>query len=455
MERILIVDDDEDFRFTVSNILRDEGYEVIVANNGMRAFKAIKRYSPNIALLDIKLPDMDGMKILEKIKKVNKDLSVIMITAYGGINEAVKAMKLGAFDYIPKPFDNRELIIRIKKAIQAQYINKEVNNLRRLLSEKILAEEVIGESPQIKRVLNQVKIVAPTNLTVIIQGESGTGKELIARMIHQESERKDKPFIAIDCGAIPESLAESELFGYEKGAFTGSDERKEGRFEQANQGTLFLDEITNLSDAIQMKLLRVIEERTLQHLGGKRDIKIDVRIIVATNINLYEAVRNGKFRNDLFHRLNEFYIFLPPLRERKEDIPILAKHFLDKANNELNRKIRGFSADAMKFLHNYHWPGNVRELKNIIKKAVILTDYDISEYVTLANLSPDIIKPKDETNITNNLANGLSFKEITKDFERKLIQKALEKAGYNKTYAAKILKMQRKALYRKIKSLGL
>jgi len=455
MERILIVDDDKDFQFTVSNVLKDEGYDVIAMSNGIGAFKTIKKYSPNLVLLDIKLPDVDGMKILEGIKKIDKDLIVIMITGYGGINEAVKTMKLGAFDYITKPFDSRELIIRIKKALQTQYLSREVESLRKTLSEKAVVEGVMGESAQIKRVLNQVKIVAPTNLTVIIQGESGTGKELIARMIHQESERKDKPFIAVDCGAIPVALAESELFGYEKGAFTGSDEKKEGRIEQADQGTLFFDEITNLPDAIQMKLLRVIEERKLQHLGGKKDIDINVRIIAATNIDFYEAVKSGKFRNDLFQRLNEFYIFLPPLRERKEDIPILAKHFLDKANKELNRKIKGFAADAMKFLHNYHWPGNVRELKNVIKKAVILIDYDISEYITLGDLSPDIIKPYNEIDITKTLDKGLSFEDITQNFERDLIQKALTKAGNNKTYAAKILKIQRKALYRKMRKLGL
>jgi len=454
MEKILIVDDDKDFQFTVYNILKDEGYEVIVTNNGTGAFNKIKRTSPDLVLLDIKLPDMDGMKILERIKKTDKDLIVIMITGYGHINETVKAMKLGAFDYITKPFDNRELIIRIKKALQTQYLNKELESLRKIVGENIVTKEVMGEGPQIKRVLNQLKIIAPTNLSVIIQGESGTGKELIAQMIHQVSKRKDEPFITIDCGTIPVELAESELFGYEKGAFTGSDSKKEGRFEQANGGTLFLDEINNLSDAIQMKLLRVIQERKLQHLGGKKDINIDVRIIVATNVDLYEAVKSGKFRNDLFHRLNEFHIFIPPLRERKEDIPTLAKHFLNMANKELNRKIKGFSADAMKFLHNYSWPGNVRELKNAIRRAVILTDYDISEYINLSSLSADM-KQQEEIEMIKTFEEGFSFGEIIKNLERNLIQKALEKADNNKTQAAKILKIQRKALYRKMEKLGL
>ncbi len=454
MEKILIVDDDKDFQFTVYNILKDEGYEVIVTNNGTGAFNKIKRTSPDLVLLDIKLPDINGMKILERIKKTDKDLIVIMITGYGHINETVKAMKLGAFDYITKPFDNRELIIRIKKALQTQYLNKELESLRKIVGENIVTKEVMGEGPKIKRVLNQLKIIAPTNLSVIIQGESGTGKELIAQMIHQVSKRKDEPFITIDCGTIPVELAESELFGYEKGAFTGSDSKKEGRFEQANGGTLFLDEINNLSDAIQMKLLRVIQERKLQHLGGKKDINIDVRIIVATNVDLYEAVKSGKFRNDLFHRLNEFHIFIPPLRERKEDIPTLAKHFLNMANKELNRKIKGFSADAMKFLHNYSWPGNVRELKNAIRRAVILTDYDVSEYISLTSLFSDM-KQQEEIEMIKTFEEGFSFGEIIKNFERNLIQKALEKADNNKTQAAKILKIQRKALYRKMEKLGL
>ena len=454
MEKILIVDDDKDFQFTVYNILKDEGYEVIVTNNGTGAFNKIKRTSPDLVLLDIKLPDMDGMKILERIKKTDKDLIVIMITCYGHINETVKAMKLGAFDYITKPFDNRELIIRIKKALQTQYLNKELESLRKIVGENIVTKEVMGEGPKIKRVLNQLKIIAPTNLSVIIQGESGTGKELIAQMIHQVSKRKDEPFITIDCGTIPVELAESELFGYEKGAFTGSDSKKEGRFEQANGGTLFLDEINNLSDAIQMKLLRVIQERKLQHLGGKKDINLDVRIIVATNVDLYEAVKSGKFRNDLFHRLNEFHIFIPPLRERKEDIPTLAKHFLNMANKELNRKIKGFSADTMKFLHNYSWPGNVRELKNAIRRAVILTDYNVSEYINLSSLSADM-KQQEEIEMIKTFEEGFSFGEIIKNLERNLIQKALEKADNNKTQAAKILKIQRKALYRKMEKLGL
>lgn len=452
MERILVVDDDRDLQFTISNILRNEGYETVAVGNGERAYRAIKKNSFNLVLLDIRLPDTNGMKLLGEIRKIDKDLNVIMITGYGDVNDVVAAMRLGAFDYITKPFDNRELVIRIKKALQSQSLSREIENLRRRLGESIVEKEAMGESPQIKRVLNQVRIVAPTDLTVILQGGSGTGKELMAHVIHKMSRRVDKPFIAIDCGTIPEALAESELFGYEKGAFTGSDIKKEGRFEQANGGTLFLDEIANLSDALQIKLLRVIQERRIRHLGGKKDIKIDVRIIIATNISLYEAVKTGKFRNDLFHRLNEFQIELPSLRERREDIPILANFFLNEANNEFNKKITGFSAETMKFFLIYHWPGNVRELRNLVRKAVLLTD---SQMISFPHLSLEAIRPQDEIDVKRLLSKGLSFEEITKNFERDLIRKALEKSGNNKTKAAKILQMHRKALYRKMKSLDL
>jgi len=310
----------------------------------------------------------------------------------------------------------------------------------------------MGESPQIKQVLKQIKIIAPTNMTVILQGESGTGKELIAQMIHQKSPRKNNPFIAIDCGAIPDTLAESELFGHEKGAFTGADAQKEGRFEEANGGTLFLDEITNLSTTTQRKLLRVIQERRLQHIGGKRSIKIDVRIIVATNINLSGAVRRGKFREDLFHRLNEFHISLPPLRERKEDIPHLAMRFLKEGNQELNKKTEGFSSDVMKLFLNYPWPGNVREFKNVVRKAVLLCDFN---HIKPEHVSLDNIAPSKKPEFQQDLDKGVSLKEITKkatrQIEKKVIKQALTKAGGNKSKTAKILKIDRMTLYSKIK----
>jgi len=453
VERILVIDDDKDLRFNLSSILKDEGYDVLAVGDGREALKAVQNNSPNLALLDIRLPSMNGMEILEKLKRMDKDLLIIMLTAYAEVKDAVKAMKLGAFDYITKPFDNEELILIVKKALQTQYLSREVEELRKKLGEKKPIEEIMGESPQIKQVLKQVEIIAPTNMTVIIQGESGTGKELIAQLIHQKSLCKDKPFVAIDCGAIPETLVESELFGYEKGAFTGAEDRKEGKFEQANSGTLLLDEITNLTDGIQMKLLRVLQERRLQHLGGKKDISIDVRIIVTSNVNLSEQVRKGRFRDDLYHRLNEFQIELPRLAERKEDIPILAKYFLEEANSGFNKKVRGFSPGVMKFFLEFPWPGNVRELKNVTRRAVLLAE---SESIELGNFSTNILKlSKEAIDPTKPLDKGISFKEMNQEFEKDLINKALEAADGNKIKAAKILQINRKALYRKMKSLGL
>ena len=453
VERILVVDDDKDLRFNLSSILKDEGYNVLAVEDGREALKAVQRNCPNLVLLDIRLPGMDGMKILEKLKRIYKDLIIIMLTAYSDVKDAVKAMKLGAFDYVTKPFDNVELILIVKNSLQTQYLSREIEELRRKLGEKKPIEETMGDSPQIKQVLKQVEIIARTDMTVIIQGASGTGKELIAQLIYQKSLRKDKPFVAIDCGAIPETLVESELFGYERGAFTGAEDRREGKFEQANSGTLLLDEITNLSDAVQMKLLRVIQERRLQRLGGKRDISIDVRIIVASNVNLSEAVRAGKFRDDLYHRLNEFQIELPKLTERKEDIPILAKYFLDEANSEFNKKVNGISSEAMKFLLNYPWPGNLRELRNIIRRAVLLAE---SDSIEPGNFSPDNLKLYGEKmDVTQPLDKGVSFEEITKEIEKDLIKRALERSGGNKIKAAEILKMNKKTLYRKMKALQL
>jgi DNA-binding NtrC family response regulator len=453
VERILVIDDDKDIRFNLSSILKDEGYDVLAVEDGREALKTVQNNSPNLVLLDIRLPSMNGMEILEKLKRIDKDLLIIMLTAYVEVKDAVKAMKLGAFDYVTKPFDNEELILIIKKALQTQYLSREVAELRKKLGEKKPIEEIMGESPQIKQVLKQVEIIAPTNMTVIIQGESGTGKELIAQLIHQKSLHKDKPFVAIDCGAIPETLVESELFGYEKGAFTGAEERREGKFEQANSGTLLLDEITNLTDGIQMKLLRVLQERRLQHLGGKKDISIDVRIIVTSNVNLSEQVRKGRFRDDLYHRLNEFQIELPRLAERKEDIPILAKYFLEEANSGFNKEIRGFSPEVMKFFLEFPWPGNVRELKNVARRAVLLAESDTIEF---GNLSLNqTMSASEAINPMKPLDKGVSFEEITQEFQKDLIKRALDATGGNKIKAAKILKIDRKTLYRKMKSLGL
>ncbi|MBU1809168.1 MAG: sigma-54 dependent transcriptional regulator [Candidatus Omnitrophica bacterium] len=458
MKKILIVDDDKDLCFNLSSILKEEGHEVIVAYDGKQVLKAIDKNAPDLILLDIKLPGMDGVELLQEVKRKGNNLPIIMLTANSDVKSAVKAMKLGAYDYITKPFDDEELVLIIKKALHTQYLCREVEHLRKKLGQvSAPIEEAMGESPRIKQVLKHVDIIAATNMTVILQGESGTGKEVIARMIHEKSLRKDKPFVAIDCGAIPDTLVESELFGYEKGAFTGAEERKEGKFEQANGGTLFFDEITNIPNSIQIKLLRAVQERKFQHLGGKIDISVDVRIIVATNIGLSEAVRTGKFRDDLFHRLNEFHIDLPPLRQRKEDLPALTKYFLNEANRELDKKVGGFSGEAMRFLLDYYWPGNVRELKNVIKRAVLLAD---SKNITPACLSlnngihPAQSDPHPQAPIPNYKENA-SLREVKEthagQIEEKMIKEAMVKAGGNKSMAARILKIDRTTLYSKIK----
>jgi len=458
VKRILIVDDDKDLRFNLSAVLREEGHEVIAASDGKQTIKVIDKSSPDLVLLDIKLPGMDGVELLQEIKRKWNNLPIIMLTANSDVKSAVKAMKLGAYDYITKPFDDEELILIIKKALHTQYLCREVEHLRKKLGQTFAPiEEAMGESVRIRQVLKHVDIIAATNMTVVLQGESGTGKEVIAKLIHEKSLRKDNPFVAIDCGAIPDTLVESELFGYEKGAFTGAEERKDGKFEQANGGTLFFDEITNIPNSIQMKLLRAVQERKFQHLGGKTNISVDVRIIVATNINLLEAVRLGKFRDDLFHRLNEFNINLPPLRERKEDLPVLIKYFVNESNGDLGKNVGGVSSEAVRLLIDYPWPGNVRELKNVIKRAVLLADskeitpacLSLNECTCSAQASQSPGMPISDTK------EGDSLKEVkeksSSQIEEKMIKEALVKAGGNKTKAASFLKIDRTTLYSKIK----
>jgi DNA-binding NtrC family response regulator len=467
LEKILIVEDNRDMQFLLTNILGKEGYDVSVAGDGRKALKQIREWSPNLVLLDIHLPVMDGMTVLEEIKKADRESAVIMLTAFGEIKGAVQAMKLGAFEYITKPFDNDELLIVIKRALQTQSLSKEVQSLRKQLGEKSaqdLMEELTGESPRIKQVLKHVNIVSPTNMTVVLQGESGTGKELIAQLIHRKSQRSEKGFVAIDCGAIAESLVESELFGHERGAFTGADAQREGRFEQANGGTLFLDEITNLTDSAQVKLLRVLQEKKLQRLGGKKDIRVDVRIISASNVHLSDVLRAGRFRIDLFHRLNEFPIVLPSLRERKEDIPYLANRFLREANKELNKEILGFTPEAMKSFLEYQWPGNVRELKNTVRRAVLLADSDrigqtflVPDTLPEVYSSPDILSEK--LDVLTELQRGASLHELAQKkmdhIERNIISQALTLTGGNKSKTARMLKTDRMTLYTRLKKYGM
>ncbi|MBI1938973.1 MAG: sigma-54-dependent Fis family transcriptional regulator [Ignavibacteriales bacterium] len=455
-EKILVVDDDRDMCQLLSDILTTEGYEVFTAECGKIVLKETEKIRPEIILLDIRLPDKNGLEVLKEIKKSDENIIVIMLTASEEVHNAVNAMKLGAFDYFTKPFNNEEIILDVKKALQNRRLKIEVEELRKKLEKSGNHELFIGESPQVKQMLNQIKTIAHTNVTISIQGESGTGKELVARLIHQNSVRSGAQFVAVDCGTLPENLVESELFGYEKGAFTGAAAKKEGKFETANKGTIFLDEITNLPLSLQPKLLRIIQERKIQRLGSTKEISVDIRIVTATNKVLSEEVKKGKFREDLYHRINEFNIILPPLRERKEDIPLLANFFVEESNREFRKNIEGLSGEAMKSLLNYSLPGNVRELRNIIRKAVLLSD---SDYIKEIVLDGGFISGAERFDYLSELGKGIPLREIThkaiKEIEKNVIKKVLTQTKNNKVMAAKILKIDRMTLYSKIRSLGL
>jgi DNA-binding NtrC family response regulator len=383
-----------------------------------------------------------------------------MLTAFGDIKNAVDAIRHGAQDYLTKPFNNEEMIFTIRKTLEMEYLNLEVNLLRKKINESYRDDMIVGNSKKINEVFEQIKIASPTNLTILLQGESGTGKEVIANLIHKQSTRSPKPFIAVDCGAIPESLIESELFGHEKGAFTDAKTQKEGKFEQADGGTLFLDEVTNLSESNQIKLLRAIQERKITRLGGKKAMQLDVRIIAASNIRLSEAVNAQKFRADLYYRLNEFHIDLPSLRERKEDLPLFVEHFIKDANRELNKNVETVPKDVMEKIINYEWPGNIRELRNSIRRSVLLAS---GNTLSSIHLPDEIIEPATtysrETSSGESFSDangsGLTFEDSAKKAERDIILKALEESGGNKTKAAKKLNMNQRTFYRKIKSLGL
>ena len=455
-KKILIIDDDPSVVTLIKYHLEKEHYRIESAETGEKGLKLINEYIPDLVFQDVRLPGISGVKLLEKIKSESPHLPVILITAYGGVKLAVESIKKGAFDFLTKPINGEELKISVRNALMTSNLQQEVKSLQSRLDNRYDFSNVIGQSNAIKHIIKQVKIVAPTQLTVVLQGDSGTGKELFANLIHQNSPRKNFAFIAVDCGAIPDTLMESELFGYEKGAFTGAVSRKEGEFELANGGTLFLDEITNLPTSAQAKLLRVLQEKKVRKIGGTKSIDIDVRIIAATNLNLSDAVRSGNFREDLFHRFNEFSMHLPTLNERKDDIPLLADYFINEANKELHKNILGLSPNAVKRLLEYQYPGNVRELKNMMRRAVLMSD---SEYIDVENIMFNSSECDKKSDFQADVENGLSPKEIAqkmkKQIESEMIKKVLKETGGNKTRAAKILKMTRMTLYSKIKEYNL
>ncbi|MBI3008275.1 MAG: sigma-54-dependent Fis family transcriptional regulator [Candidatus Omnitrophica bacterium] len=445
--KILIIDDEPEMGWIFSRVLEDFNCEVHVAKTGEEGITRIQKDLPDLVFLDVKLPKMDGIETLSQIRTTHKDLLVIMLTAYETVKTAVEAMKLGAYDYLTKPIPNDRLKIIIEHALQTRSLSLEVGLLKAELQKEWNIDSIVGNCLGMQEVINSVRKVAGYDVTVLIRGESGTGKELVARAIHYASPRANKPFVAVDCATLPEALVESELFGYEKGAFTGADYPKLGRFEMANEGTIFMDEIGNMSPHIQVKLLRVLQEREIEHLGGKKPIKVNARVIAATNVDLENAIRQGKFRDDLYHRLNVFSIFLPPLRERGDDVVILSKYFLQKFNKEFDKDIKGVSKKVMELFKTYQWPGNARELENTIKSAIIMADDEIE----LSHL-PNTIRNQSETAASPHLTGSLKemVKNVTGKVEKEAIVKALKEAHWNKRKAARKLSIDYKTLYNKI-----
>jgi DNA-binding NtrC family response regulator len=447
-KNILVIDDEEETLKVIKKALSKSGYNVMTVNNGRDGLNILEKEDIEIVITDLKLPDIDGMEILNKTLKINPDIAVIMITAYGTIENAVNAMKIGAVDYILKPIDIYDLRLRVDKAISNKNMQKEIIYLRKEVGKKYGFKNIIGESKSMKEIYEKVMQIAPTKSNVLITGESGTGKELIAKAIHYNSPRKDKPFIPLNCAAISEGVLESELFGHEKGAFTGAIEKRLGKFELAHMGTIFLDEIGDIPLSIQVKLLRVLEEREFMRVGGTKTIRVDVRLIAATNSDLEKAVREKRFREDLYYRLKVVTIELPPLRERKEDIPLLVNHFINEFSRENNRRIDSIDKDVMEFFMSYDWPGNVRELKNTIENMVVMAK---KNRLTLGDIPIYSKKDFNKDNYKIDFTPGMSLKDI----EREAIRKTLINVNGNKTKAAKLLKIGLRTLQRKAKSLNL
>jgi len=439
--KILVVDDEAIVRESLRDWLTNAGYEVFTAENGPKALEIIERERMGIVITDLVMPGMDGIELMKKAKEILPGIEVIIITAYGSIPTAIAAMKEGAYDYIEKPFCPERAELLVKKLAEHQELLEENLSLRQKLEERYRFENIIAKSAKMQRVIEVIKVVAKSNATVLITGESGTGKELVARAIHSQSHRRNKPFVAVSCAALPESLLESELFGHEKGAFTGAYAQKKGKFEFANGGTLFLDEIGEMSANIQVHLLRVLEEKEFARVGGNEPIKVDVRVISATNKDLKKAIASGEFREDLYYRLNVVSIELPPLRERKEDIPLLAEYFLHKFATENHKEVTGFSPEAMEFVLDYDWPGNVRELENAIERAVILAKENL---ITVADL------PQENLSLVRLVSTGKNLKEV----ERNHILNVLRDTGGNYSEAARILGISRMTLYNKAREYG-
>ncbi len=433
---ILIVDDERKMAVVLQAAFEEDGYAVEIAQSGEDALAKFRQNPVPLVITDLKMPDMSGIDVLEAVKKLRPDVEVILMTAYATAQTAVEAMKKGAYDYVIKPFSLEELKLRARHVFEKRQLEQHNRQLQNELQEKYSIENMVGRSGKMQDVYKMVHKVAPSDATVLILGESGTGKELVARAIHYLSPRRDKPFVAVNCAALPENLLESELFGFEKGAFTGADRRKLGQFELAGEGTIFLDEIAEMTPAIQVKLLRVLQNREFMRLGGTEVIEMKARVIAATNQSLEELIQDGRFREDLYYRINVFPIMLPPLRSRKEDIPDLVQHFLQKYKPGAE-----ITAEAMTVLQRYDWPGNVRELENVIERALIMAgDQPIRPEDLPAQLSS---RPSVATDAFDIPDEGIDLEEV----EKRLLFRAIEKAGGNKTRAAQLLGITRRKLY--------
>ncbi|MEX1275999.1 MAG: sigma-54 dependent transcriptional regulator [Bacteroidota bacterium] len=448
--RALVVDDEPSSRLNIRDLLSMERFAVDEAGDGLDGLEMVKRNSYDVVLLDIRMPKMDGLTTLKNIKLLQPMLPVIVFTAFGSSDRAIEAMKSGAFDYLTKPFDIDELVEVIRRAVEHKSLATEVQVLRQRLADVDAGEyqpdQFVSKSPSMQKIFKMIGKVAPSDVTVLIEGETGTGKELVANAIEYHSRRREKPFVKVNCSAIPEGLLESELFGHEKGAFTGAHQQRQGRFELADGGTLFLDEIGELSPALQPKILRVLEQGEFQRVGGKEALRVDVRVLAATNRNLQEEVQAGRFRKDLFFRLQVVHIVIPPLRERREDIPALVSHLLKKHGGKRDLLA---TRQVLSLLKAYAWPGNVRELENVIERAVVLTP---GRTITEEHISLPVVSTVDRAKYDRAAeASSLALRDILEKVERDVILAALERARWNKTRAAKLLKISRRVLFTKIK----
>jgi len=454
METILIVDDEKNYPPILAAVMEEEGYDPLMANSGEEALAILKHSDVDLVLTDMKMPSMDGIALLENVKEKDPELPVIMMTAHGTVEKAVEAMQKGAYSYIMKPFDNNSLIVYVNKAIAMYRVIKENRRLRQTVESQYSFGNLIGKSKKMQDVFATIRKVAPASATVLIEGESGTGKDLVAKSIHFNSPRRDFPFVAVNCTALAESLLESELFGHERGAFTGAVSSKKGRFELADGGTLFLDEIGELSPSLQVKLLRVLQDKVFERVGGIRQVSVNFRLIAATNKQLKEEVKSGRFREDLFYRLNVVHVELPPLRHRQEDLHLLVDHFIDKYANERgsDMPVNGIERQVERLFFNYNWPGNVRELENVIERAMVLCPNDI---LKVDDLPKDFRNSISDSQRLDGIPEDAQLAETLMDIEKKMILRALKITGNVQSDAAQLLGIGKSGLNKKLKKHGI